>query len=107
MDPTLLDVVLLAGLTVRAVRLAVVDTIGDPVRAGFVAAAGRVSPRTGLWAADLWACPFCIGFWISAAVVASYLWAGGTLLWQAVAATATLSYLAGHAVARLDTEDDE
>ena len=106
MEPTALDVALLLGASVRLVRLAVVDTIADPVRAGIVAAAARVSPAAGRWTLALIDCPFCIGFWICAATVASYLAAGSTVLWQAVAATLTLSYLAGHAVARLDREDE-
>lgn len=106
MDPTLLDAVLLVGATARLVRLAVVDTIADPIRAGTVALAGRVRPAAGLWAAEFWDCPFCVGWWISAAVVASWVAAGSTLMWQAVAAALSLSYVAGHAVARLDREDD-
>jgi len=103
MDPTLLDVLLVLGFATRLTRLAVVDDIGEPLRVALV----KVVPiRTVSWVHTLITCPFCIGFWLSAAVVASWLAWGSTILWQAVAAAFTVSYLAGHAVARLDLGDD-
>lgn len=102
MDISLLDVALIIGLSVRLTRLAVVDTIADPVRVVLI----RLVPlRLVDWTHTLLSCPHCIGFWITAAVVASWhLW-GDLLVWQAVAATFGLAYLVGHAVARLDGDD--
>lgn len=98
----ILDVALLVGFTCRLIRLAMLDTITQPVRDGILAGAGRVGPRTLVWFDDLLSCPFCIGAWIALGVVGSWLLAGHTVAWQAVAGTFTLSYVAGHLVARLD-----
>lgn len=104
MEPTLLDALLVLGFAARLTRLAVIDDIAEPARVALV----RVVPIRLLdWAQGLVSCPFCIGFWISAAVVASWIGWGDLLLWQAVAAAFTVSYAAGHAVARLDSGDAE
>lgn len=103
MDPTLLDVALVLGFAARLTRLAIVDDITEPLRVALV----RASPgRSAGWTYALLDCPFCLGFWLSAAVVASWLTVGQTLVWQAVAAAFTVSYLVGHAIARLDLGDD-
>jgi hypothetical protein len=105
-DVSWLDVVLLVGLAARLIRLTVVDTIAGPARDLVRRAGLRAAGDRGLvWADDLISCPFCIGWWISVGVVGSWLAAGGTLVWQAVAAAFTLSYVAGHLVAALDVDD--
>lgn len=107
MDIGLLDVALLVGLTARLTRLAVVDDIADPARVAAVRVAGRAGPRPADWIVALLGCPFCIGFWISGAVVASWLMWGSTVVWQAAAGIFTLSYVTGHLVARADVNDEE
>lgn len=102
MDPTLLDAILVIGLAARLTRLAIVDDIAEPLRVGLI----RATPRPAVtWIHTLIACPFCIGFWISAAVVASWIAWGSALAWQAVAAAFTLSYIVGHLTDRLDLGD--
>jgi len=104
MDPSLLDIALVLGLAARLTRLAVVDDIAEPARVALV----KVMPtRIVGWVYALLTCPFCIGFWLSVAVVLSWLAWGSTVLWQAVAAAFTVSYLVGHAVAHLDMGEDE
>ena len=110
MDPTLLDIALVVGMAARLTRLAVVDSIAEGARILALRIAGRI-PRIGaravLWTQALVTCPYCIGFWLSAVVVASWLAWGDTLGWQAVAAVFTVSYVSGHLVARLDIDDEE
>lgn len=105
MDLTVLDVVLVVGAAIRLTRLAVVDRIADPIRGHLIGLADRIHPTVGRWAADLVGCPHCVGFWITGAVVGSWLAAGHTTVWQAAASILTVSYVVGHAVAHLDTED--
>lgn len=107
MDPSLLDVVLLVGLTARLTRLAVVDSIAEGPRILAVRIAGRMGDRPSRWTLALLTCPYCIGFWLSAVVVGTWLAWGGTLAWQAVAGTFTLAYVAGHLVARLDVDPED
>lgn len=105
MDVTPLSLFLLFGLTARAIRLAVADDIADPARAATIRGAARLGRRWGDWAVSLVGCPFCIGFWISVASALAFLWWRDTLVWQVIALAGTLSYVAGHLVARLDLGD--
>lgn len=107
MDATLLDIVLIVGFATRLIRLAVVDLIAEGLRIFAVRIAGRRGDRPARWTLALVQCPHCIGFWLSAGVVASWLAWGNTVAWQAVAGTFTLAYVAGHLVARLDTDPEE
>jgi hypothetical protein len=102
------DLLLLVGFTARLIRLVVVDDIGGPLRDLIRLLGAWAGGDRGLvWADGLVRCPFCIGFWISVAVVASYAAAGSTGWWTATAGVFTLSYLAGHAVRFLDVGDDD
>ena len=107
MDLSLLDIVLLVGFASRLTRLAVVDSIAEGPRILAVRIAGRMGDRPARWILALLQCPYCIGFWLSAGVVGTWIAWGGTLAWQAVAAAFTLSYVAGHLVARLDLDSEE
>ena len=105
-DIGIVDAVLLVGLAARLTRLVVVDTIADPARGATLTAAHRVAGARGLrWTNELLGCPHCAGFWISVAVVASWLAWGDTIGWQAVALAFTLAYVAGHLTARFDGSD--
>jgi len=107
MEISPLDLLLLLGFAARLIRLAVVDDIADPFRAWSVATVDRhLGGRAGEWMVALWGCPFCVGFWISVGVVASWALVGDTAGWRLTAVAFTLSYAAGHLVARLDAEDD-
>ena len=106
MDATLLDIALLIGFAARLTRLAVVDTIAEGPRILAVRIAGRAGNRPARWVVALLQCPYCIGFWLSLAVVVSWLVWGSTVVWQAAAAVFTLSYVAGHLVARLDVDPE-
>ena len=107
-----IDVVLLLGLTLRLTRLVTADHLGDwLIRDEFFAPMTRWAnirdpegyPAT--WRQKLWMglnCPFCVGFWIGTATLASfYLWHGDTA-WRLVAGAFTLNYVVGHMSARLD-----
>ncbi len=106
MDPSPLELVLIVGLAARLTRLVVVDAIASRFRDWIRWIGEQIGDARGLvWADDLVTCPFCVGFWISAAVVASWATVGHTGVWRLVAAAFTLSYAAGHLVGRLDVED--
>ena len=95
---TVLEAVLLVGFAARLTRLVIVDEIAEPVVVR-LAASSR-------WLESLLSCPFCIGFWLSAAVLGSWVLAGGTVAWQLVAGVFTLNYVHGHLNGWLDLEDD-
>ncbi|MFN2345168.1 MAG: DUF1360 domain-containing protein [Dermatophilaceae bacterium] len=103
MDPSLLDRVLLVGFAARLTRLAVVDDIADPARGVLVR---WTPPRFVHWTVALLTCPYCIGFWISVVVVASFAVAGQTAAWRIVAGAFALAYVTGHLVARLDADPE-
>jgi hypothetical protein len=106
-DISLLDLALIVGFTARLIRLAAVDTAGEPFRAAIRWAGRWIGGTEGyVRAQELVTCPFCIGFWLSGAVVLSYVAAGGHG-WRTVAAIFTLSYVAGHLVRVLDFGDDD
>jgi hypothetical protein len=106
-DVTWLDLLLLLGFAARLIRLAVIDEIASPARDLVRAAGQRLAGDRGLvWADGLVSCPFCIGFWLSAALVASWALVGDTVAWRLTAGAFALSYAAGHLVARLDAGDD-
>lgn len=102
MQPAILDIALIIGATLRLIRLTTVDDIAAPARLTLIR---RSPPRLVDWTHGLLTCPHCIGFWLSAAVVTSWLWAGHRPVWQAATGILTVSYLAGHVSARLDAED--
>ena len=106
MDATLLDIALLVGFAARLTRLAVVDSIAEGPRILAVRVAGRMGDRPSRWTLALLQCPYCIGFWLSLGVVVSWLAWGSTVAWQAAAGVFTLSYVAGHLVARLDVDPE-
>ena len=83
----------------RLTRLAVVDTIAEPAREWLILA---VPGRAVEWVDGLISCPHCLGVWIAAAVIGSYVLVGHTLTWQLTAATFTLAWITGHLVQRAD-----
>jgi|GEM_PF-3738479 len=107
MDPTLLDIVLLVGFAARLTRLAVVDDIAEGPRILAVRYAGRVGDRPMRWTLSLLSCPYCIGFWLSVAVIGSWAAWGDTAVWLLIAAAFTLSYVVGHLVALLDVHPED
>lgn len=104
MDPTWYDLALIVGATCRLTRLAVVDDITAPARAAAVHTTRRISDRAGGWVESLLSCPHCAGFWVAAAVVASWVTVGHTAVWHAAALTLSVAYLAGHIVAAADRQ---
>ena len=124
MHPT--DLALVLGATARLSRLVVVDEIGqwwikDPIDSAMeaygdreIAAAEREGrePRTPWW----WKyrsgldCPFCVGFWLGAGVLASERVTRGTPLrgpWRFAVGALTLNYVVAHTAARLGDVEDE
>jgi hypothetical protein len=100
---------ILAGLaTARTFRLWAVDGITKPLRRRFSALMARLYGRNERLAKSLnegaW-CPFCIGFWIALAWVASGLAWSDTWPWQLAAGSFAVSYVAGHVTSRLEGDD--
>lgn len=92
-----LDIVLLVLATWRVTRLVVDDDIAAPLRGWAIA-------RSEWWE-ELVTCPFCIGFWLSVAAVASYalaVYGGWLIVWRWLAAPWALSIVVGHLSSRLD-----
>lgn len=135
---TVVDCLLALGFTLRLTRLVVLDDLGrwllrepaqkwadsheptiDGIPAWKAVASGRMhatpTPQPG-WRSKLVSgltCPFCVGFWLAALVVASLLIAGGpgapmapdgavtlATAWRTVAALFSLNWLAAHIGAR-------
>lgn len=109
---SVLDLLLALGLALRLTRLITSDTITkwyfrEPLSHWASAKESDHSWRlyTGL------ECPFCIGFWIGAAVLGSLALAGGpgeaADWWRWTAAIFALNYVAAHINARLDPNMDD
>lgn len=106
MKPSVFELLLIVGASLRLTRLAVVDTIANYPRDLMRAAGQRAAGSRGLiWADNLVSCPHCIGFWITLTVTYSWWAAGSTTVWLLVALTLTVSYLVGHIVAATDMEN--
>lgn len=110
MPPT--DLALITGATLRLIRLVTADDLGEWwIRQPAYQAALRHAVRAGespwwdKYRAGL-DCPHCCGFWIGTAVLASHAVAGKTRSWRFAAAALTLSYVAGHVSAHLDSVPD-
>ena len=100
----ILSAVLLVGFAARLTRLVAVDDAGHPFRwVTFKLWPNRHIDK----AVELLGCPFCIGFWLSALVVASWVLVGHTVAWQLVAGVFTLNYVHAHLNARLDLGADD
>lgn len=122
----LLDLLLAFGATLRLIRLLTVDDLGrwmirDPLYRRAPSKDGRpYDPQyegatlrqkivSGL------DCPFCVGFWLGAVVLATLVLCGGPghdsssgiVIWRYVAGAFTLSYVSAHISARLDHGSDE
>lgn len=110
----LIDVPLLLLGTLRLVRFFIVDDLG---RRMLIPLESRVRRRLRPgkeWVADGFTCPFCIGMWIGAGVVGTYVLAdlsaetlGWTLLaWRILFGALALNYVVAHLAVRLDIYDD-
>lgn len=115
---------LVLGLTLRLTRFIITDTLGqwwiqDPVDRAMARYAERKineSKLTGEAPEEPWwwkyrvglNCPWCIGFWVGVAVVASYLLWGHNEWWRVVAAMFTLNWVVAHIATRVgDTGGDD
>jgi hypothetical protein len=95
-EPSALDVALVVGFAGRLTRLAVDDSIAEPFRNGARWLGRRLRGEDGLvWADDLVTCPWCVGAWLSLAVVVSYAAWGAHPAWRVVAAVFAVSYAVG------------
>lgn len=114
-----LTLLLVAGFTARLTRLVIVDDVGlwflrgpaymwaDRHEGGRRVPGWRTKLVSGL------DCPFCVGFWLGAGVLASIAVVGGldshgtwAAVWRWVAGVFTLNYVVAHIGSRLDTEPD-
>jgi hypothetical protein len=106
---TLTEFVILSLAAGRITQFAVWDSLLDPARHRLDVWAAGTEANPGPHAARLFllkliGCPLCLGFWISGAVLASYLLASGQwaaselwiygLMWWAVAMGQSLSNFA-------------
>ena len=104
----LLSTLLLLGLTLRLMRLVMVDEAGGMLRWPLVLLGSKLAGIRGIdFVERFLSCPFCVGFWISVATSWSWLAFGDTLVWYAVALPFTVSWVAGHLAARLDLDAEE
>lgn len=101
----LFGVALVVFASARVIRLLVVDDAGRLFRTAIVAGFGVFGDRGAAVGEDMLQCPFCVGFWISLAAAASFLFWGDETWWQLGALALSVSYLAGHLAARLDLSD--
>lgn len=105
---TWIELFLIVGLSSRITRLAVYDDAGWILRRPAFWIGSKIGPYEGfhrkghLFMIQLFGCPFCIGFWISLGVAASWAAWGEMLWWSVIAAAGTASYLAGHLGGTLD-----
>lgn len=110
----LIDVPLLVVGTLRLVRFFIVDDLG---RRMLIPLESRLRGRLSdgkQWVADGFTCPFCIGMWIGAGVVGTYIAAdltaetlGWTLTaWRILFGALALNYVVAHLAARWDIYDD-
>ena len=102
----LVGIGLVVFASARLTRLLVIDAAGEVFRVAIRAGFGVFGDRAAVAAEDLLECPFCIGFWISLGVAGSFVTYGDALWWNVIALALSVSYLAGHLVARLDARDD-
>lgn len=97
-------VVLMLG-AYRLTRLAGWDTFAPAARAREWAqgidAEGNITHQRPTWLIELFGCPFCLGFWISLALVATW-WA-----WPTVALAVALPFAISGAVGLLAKNLDE
>lgn len=100
------DTVLVVGASLRLTRAVTTDEIGALlVREPLHRAAPDSTTLAGRIVDGVY-CPFCVGFWLGAAVLAGHaLTAGsprGRAAWRFVAAALTLNEIVGHVSARID-----
>lgn len=111
------DLVLLLGFALRLTRLVTGDALGlwfirEPVARWYANRPTEARYRFS----QLFECPYCIGFWISAVLVGALAALGGpwgpgdggwaALVWRVVAGAFTLSWVVGHIAARVGDVDD-
>jgi hypothetical protein len=97
--PTAVELILLVLAAYRLYRFLALDSF-PPMMAARTWLTGEddeghpTGARRPKWIADLWACPFCLGYWISLALVAGWwvspMWAIAFALPWAVSAGAAL-----------------
>lgn len=111
---SVVDLLLVLGLTLRLTRLVVADDIGLWfVRGPAVRWAIYHEPRADGWRAKLQSglsCPFCVGFWIGCLALLSLLLVGGpgdaNVVWRYVAGAFALNWIVGHIAARAGDVDE-
>lgn len=123
----LIDKLTTIGATLRLTRLVVRDDLGDwtlyrPAETWAIKHDGTgyhdrdqrpvLDERAG-WRSKLvsgLACPFCVGFWLGAGVLAADVATRGTRLepgWRFAKSALTLNYATAHVASRLDGPSDD
>lgn len=103
--PAWLVLLLVVLATARIWRLLVVDGITEDIRLRLIRS---VQDRPRRWRDsfhDLYFCPFCMGFYVMFAMLASALAWSDEVSWQLVVGAFALNYVSGQFNARLDAED--
>lgn len=107
------DWLLVVGATLRLTRLIIRDDLGVRlIRYPLEEVLIDRLPERRHWLADGLSCPFCVGFWIGAAVLGLSLGVAALpspahLAWEALLAALSLNYLTAHVGARLDPHYDD
>lgn len=99
--------VLAVTAAARVTRFVVVDDLGQWwIKEPAKEYAARFDPRWDKYVDGL-DCPYCVGFWATAAVMGSGAALRWNRVWQFGAGVWAASYVVGHVVSRLDGDDDD
>jgi hypothetical protein len=91
---TALTLALCLGASLRLWRVFEIDVVGQPLRK----LADKTPPKVG----DFLACIWCLGFWLSLAVVASGYYWGDTAPWLVLSGSLSISWLLGQIHTRVE-----
>jgi len=83
----------------RLTRLATTDVIAEKLVIKHLRASKRAVPK---FLVELFDCPYCIGFWVSAGLLVADYWLADVAVWRVALAALALAYVVGHVSDKLD-----
>lgn len=103
----IINTALVLGASARLTRFIVTDDLGEWwVKEPLRSKAAKLDPRWDKYVEGL-DCPYCVGFWATAAVMGAGAVLRWNKVWQWGAGVWAASYVVGHVSSRIDSEDDE
>ena len=102
-----LTLALCLGSALRLWRCYDVDDIGQPLRNGADWLVEHLPYKLAEWAALLFSCIWCLGFWMCVALVTVGYHYGDTWYFIIPCASLSVSYLLGQLYPRVEEEDSE